>query len=109
MTYGEISDTIASKNRVRVLEMKERASFDHIMADLIGTSVGRLLDKNAKYPSLYDAYPTLFKEEIEKEVVEEPLPDWMKIKAQLTIYATAHNKKRGESDNSRGTSNIDQG
>lgn len=109
MTYGEIVDVIASANRQRLNQLKERASFDHILADLVGASVGRLMDKNAKFPTLYDSYPTLFKDEISKKEVEAPQEEWKLYKARLMKYATAHNEKqrRGESNNSRRASNTD--
>ncbi len=49
------------------MRAKERASYDYMLADLIGRSVSRIYSKDSKYPEIYEAYPSLF----EKEVVEE--------------------------------------
>lgn len=47
--------------------IKQRASLDYVLANLIGVSNARLLSSEVKYPSLEEAYPDLFAAEIEKE------------------------------------------
>jgi len=107
MTYGEIVDVIKTSNKMKLAKLKEKANLDHALAELIGLSVSRLLDKNAKYPTLFEAYPELFKEESEKKKLEEPIQqDWEIAKARLMAYATNHNKKRGEEDKRRGVKDI---
>ena len=36
----------------------------YMLGDLIGASVGRLLDNNCKYPTIEEVFPVLFKKEI---------------------------------------------
>lgn len=50
-----------------VWRMKQKAQFNYSLADLIGASVGRLLDSNITYPTIYEAFPHLFKEEVEEQ------------------------------------------
>lgn len=54
-----------SRKRVQLREDKLKASFDYILADLIGHSIARLRGKH-NLPSINKVYPTLFgNEEIE--------------------------------------------
>ena len=97
MTYGEIVYTIRANNETEINSLKELAAMNYHLANLIGLSVARLTDKDAKYPSLYEAFPTLFEEEIEEqEEVEIVNNDWILIKDRLLSYASAHNNKRGD-------------
>ena len=69
MTIAELNRAIASKNRVEKLEEQKQASFDYILADLVGRSVARLYNSSNKMPSIQEAYSSLFDaEEIEKEI-----------------------------------------
>ena len=60
MTIAEIERAVASRNRVRELEQKERALFDYIHADLVGRSIARVYNSGNEYPSIEEAYPTIF-------------------------------------------------
>lgn len=89
-TYGELISIIKAMNEKEMLRMKQEAMNTYILADLIGASVARLMDKNNKYPAIHEVYPSLF---------EKPKPqqqDWQLTKARLLEYANAHNKKRSE-------------
>ncbi len=46
--------------------LKQQALFDYTLANLIGVSNARLLSKDVDYPTLEDAYPTVFADEISK-------------------------------------------
>lgn len=65
-----------------------QAAMDHKLADLIGSSVSRLMSKGAKFPSLADAYPGLIEPERPKT------QNWQVAKERLLRYADAHNAKR---------------
>lgn len=61
MTLAELSRAVASKIRVRKLEAREKASYDHILGQLIGIACGRAFGSvKQEYPSLDTAYPSLF-------------------------------------------------
>ena len=60
MTIAEFDRAIASKKRVEKMRAQEQASFDYILADLIGRSIGRIYSSNTKLPELAEAYPSLF-------------------------------------------------
>lgn len=63
MTLGEVKRAIESKLRVDKIRAKERATFDYILAELIGVSVGRFMSGSSDYPSLEQVYPSLFTDE----------------------------------------------
>lgn len=68
MTLGELSRAISSKIRVRKLEAREKATYDHILGQLIGIAAGRAFGSvKQNYPSLDETYPTLFDSEEEKQ------------------------------------------
>lgn len=47
------------------MRAKQKASMDYILGDLIGRSIARIHSSSATYPSIGEAYPNLFNEEIE--------------------------------------------
>lgn len=91
MTYGEITLTIKAFNDSTVNKLKEKAIMDYQLANMIGLSVARLMDKNAKYPKIEELYPSLF----EVENTQPKQIDWRIAKERLMKYTDAHNRKRG--------------
>ena len=63
MSIAEINRVIQSKKRVMEAQLKEGATRDYILADLIGRSVARLFSKQNDYPKIYEVYPNLFENE----------------------------------------------
>lgn len=60
MTIAELERAINSKKRVPKREAQERASFDYILADLVGRSISRIYNSTNNIPSISEVYPTLF-------------------------------------------------
>lgn len=71
MTYAELERYAASKKRVKEIQDRERASFDYILADLIGRSVARIYNSSNKMPAISEAYPGLFSVEVEQEAIQK--------------------------------------
>jgi hypothetical protein len=94
MTPAEIFRAIESKKRVMKVEAQERASFDYILADLIGRSVARIHSSSIHYPELGAVYPSLFDtQEIEQKKQEKKL----ELSAiRFKQFADSHNKKYKE-------------
>lgn len=91
MTLGELRRSIESKRRVEKLKAQERASFDYILADLIGKSVGRLYSSANKIPELSEVYPSLFDTE---EIQEAKAKKRAELSAlRFKLFADAHNQK----------------
>lgn len=84
LTIVEINVAVAAYKK----RLATKAAMDYKLADLIGSSVSRLLNKGAKFPTIYEAYPGLIEPERPKE------QDWQIAKERLLRYAEAHNAKR---------------
>lgn len=63
MTLSEAIRAVESKKRIQKIEAQEKASFDYLLADLIGRSIARIQSSANRMPSLDEAYPTLFNTE----------------------------------------------
>lgn len=91
MTLAELWRLIESKKRIQKREQQEKASFDYILADLIGRSVARLYSSSAKLPEISEMYPTLFDS---KDIQEKKQEKQMELSAlRFKQFAQAHNKK----------------
>ena len=60
MTLAELERQIDSIKRKRKEQAQEKASFDYILADLIGRSVARIHSSANHLPDIAEIYPTLF-------------------------------------------------
>ena len=68
MTIAELDRAVNSKRRINRMKAQEQASFDYILADLIGRSIARIYGSSNKLPEISEAYPSLFAtEEIEEK------------------------------------------
>lgn len=88
---AEVERYLLSYQRREEKRLKEKASFDYKLADLIGISCGRMMSKNPKFPEIYEIYPNLFQKE---EVLEQR----QKIKTEKSIerlkeFVNKHNNK----------------
>lgn len=93
MTIAEINRALESKKRQLENEEKRKASFDYILADLIGCSISRIYSSSSKMPTLAQAYPSLFSgEELEKQR-QQKLQELSAIRFRQ--FAQAFNKNIG--------------
>ena len=93
MTIAEYSRAIESRNRTYTLQLQEKASFDYILADLIGRSVGRLQSSSIHMPTIETAYPSIYdteemREQREKLRMEQSAMRFMK-------FAALYENKKG--------------
>lgn len=63
----------------------------YMLGDLIGASVGRLLDNNCKYPTIEEVFPVLFKKEINDDDNQVDISNEL-LKTQLMSYMNSKNK-----------------
>ena len=89
-TLAQVTRYVESYNKQQENQLQEKAYFDYQLANLIGMSLSRLLNKNAKYPEFRKAYPFI-KSDTEKEVDEEWEMEKQHIK--LMEWAEQMNKK----------------
>lgn len=94
MTIAELIRSVESKRRVEQLKARDKATFDYILADLIGRSVARIHSSANHYPTIAEAYPTLFTaEEVEEEIqVKKDELSALRFKQ----FAQSYNKKYKE-------------
>lgn len=91
MTLAELERAINSKRRVEKVRAQEKASFDYILADLIGRSIARTQSSANHMPEISAVYPSLFdSEEIQQKKQEQ--------KAELSalrfkLFAESYNKR----------------
>lgn len=67
MTIAELNRAIESKCRVMKREAQEKATYDYILAELIGRSVGRIYSQENTFPEISKVYPSLFDDEEAQE------------------------------------------
>ena len=60
MTFAELDRVVASKKRMQKYEAQERATYDYILAALIGRAFSAGMDSKAKFPDIHEVYPSLF-------------------------------------------------
>lgn len=89
MTFAEIERAIKAKKQ----QEKRKAEFDHILANLIGLSVARIYNKSNTYPTLAEAYPSLFDRVAEAEDLQKKKDELSAIRFKQ--FALSHNKKFG--------------
>lgn len=94
MTIAELIRSVESKRRVEQLKARDKATFDYILADLVGRSVARIHSSANHYPTIAEAYPTLFTaEEVEEEIqVKKDELSALRFKQ----FAQSYNKKYKE-------------
>lgn len=60
MTPGETSRAIESRNRIAMIEAKEKALYDYIQAKLIVKGISITLGSKESFPQLHEVYPEIF-------------------------------------------------
>ena len=91
MTLAELERVINSKRRVEKIRAQEKASFDYILADLIGRSVARVQSSANKMPEIGEVYPSLFDSEEIKQRKQEKQAELSALRFKL--FAESYNKK----------------
>lgn len=93
MTPAEVVRYVESRQRVMKREAQEMAMRDWTLADLIGRSVARIYSKDTKLPEVWEAYPSLFREE-RQAILEERERQQDELTAErFKQFAQSFNKK----------------
>lgn len=94
MTLAELGRALNSKKRMMKLNEQRQASYDYILADLIGRSVARVHSSANRYPPIYEVYPTLFDNE---EVIQKQQEKKAELSAlRFKQFAQSYNAKYKE-------------
>ena len=95
MTFAELERAFNSKARIAKIEQQKQASFNYILADLIGRSISRLYNSSNKMPTIAEVYPTLFDNEQIEQAAQQRKTDLSVLR--LKQFAQFHNSKiKGE-------------
>lgn len=94
MTILELKRAIESKKRIKERELKDRATFDYLLADTIGRSIARLYSSSHKMPTIAEIYPSLFSPEEIEEKLQEKREELSILR--LKQFAQSYNKKHKE-------------
>ena len=91
LTIAELTRLIDSKKRMSKARAQEKASFDYILADLIGRSVARIYNSSNTIPSIAEVYPSLFES---KEIEERKAAKKDELSAlRFKQFADSFNKR----------------
>ena len=92
MTLAELERAIDSKKRIINQKQKQQATFDYVLADLIGRSIARIHSSTNNLPKISEIYPTLF-DEIEVEENIQAKKDELSA-TRFKIFAQSFNNRR---------------
>lgn len=76
MTFAELDRLVASKQRMEKHRAKEKATYDYILASMIGRAFAAGMDSKAQFPEIHEVYPSLFdakQKEIQKREQSDQL------------------------------------
>ena len=91
MTLAELDRYFDSKKRIQKAQSQEKASFDYILAELIGRSISRIYSSSNQMPDISEVYPQLFDS---KEVEEQKREKRVELSAlRFKQFATSFNKR----------------
>lgn len=91
MTLAELNRLLDSKRRMNKAQEQKQASFDYILADLIGRSISRMYNAANKMPRIDEAYPTLFNS---KELEEKEQQNKDNLSAlRFKLFAQSYNER----------------
>lgn len=91
MTLAELERALASKRRMLKAQAQEKASFDYLLADLIGKSVARIYSSANTVPEISDVYPSLFDS---KEIQEKRQEQKAELSAlRFKLFAKSYNDR----------------
>ncbi|WP_133297973.1 hypothetical protein [Paenibacillus paeoniae] len=105
MSYGEILAAINGYQERQKYDMQMQAVMGYRQAQLIGSLVSKLMGGKHKAPTLQDAYPGVFPE----EVLQRKQQDWRVMKERIAAHGDQYKRKRGERRDAGGTTDTDHG
>lgn len=91
MTLAELDRAMASKRRMLKAQAQEKASFDYLLADLIGKSIARLHSSANTMPEISEVYPSLFDSNEIKQKRQEQKAELSALRFKL--FAKSYNDR----------------
>lgn len=102
MTIAELNRAVESYQRRENQKAKEKASFDYVLAQMIGLNLNRAINgSDTDYPTIAEIYPTLFIEKAQQQKEEKADRKALAFAIQLKQFSQQHNEKlkKGVKDN----------
>lgn len=99
MTFAELDRLVASKQRMEKHRAQERATYDYILAAMIGRAFSAGMDSKAKFPEIYEVYPSLFDREERENQKKEQSNQLSALRFKQ--FAQSYNKKYKEVANDK--------
>lgn len=98
MTPAEVNRAIESNNKVEMINLQRKASYDYIQAQLIVKGVGIALGSKGTFPQITEAYPGIFDDmqQAQKEKIQKQKNELSTLR--FLQFAQTHNikyKKQG--------------
>lgn len=91
MTIAELERAVRSRRRNEKARAQEKASFDYILADLVGKSIARIYSSSNNIPEIAEVYPSLFDSQ---EIVEKKQEKKMELSAlRFKQFAQSYNNR----------------
>lgn len=95
MTLAEVDRAIEAKRRISRREAQEKASFDYILAELIGRSVARIYSSTNKMPEINEVYKGIFDDTELEEVKQQKINELSILRFKQFAQSYNNNFKRG--------------
>ena len=96
MTFAELDRLVDSKKRMEKLRAQEKATYDYILASLIGRAFAASMDNKNKFPEIHEVYPSLFDRE---ERLNQKREQSNQLSAlRFKQFADSYNKKYTDED-----------
>ena len=91
MTLAELDRAMASRHRMIKAQAQEKASFDYLLADLIGKSIARIHSSANTMPEISEVYPSLFDSQEIQEKRQEQKAELSALRFKL--FAKSYNDR----------------
>lgn len=99
MTFAELDRLIQSKQRMIKYRAQERATYDYLLAALIGRAYAASMSASSKFPEIHEVYPSLFDEEQKVQARQEQKNQLSALRFKQ--FAHSYNKKLKEVANDK--------
>lgn len=96
MTIAELERAVASRDRVRRAEAKEKATFDYILGNIIARGVSTAFNGGKGIPDITEIYPSIFADEIKARAENEQAKINELSALRFKQFANFHNKKHNK-------------
>jgi hypothetical protein len=99
MTFAELNRLVTSKQRVAKMKAQEKASYDYLLAALIGRAYAASMSSSIEFPAIEEAYPSVFDVEQKRQEKQERINQLSALRFKQ--FAQSYNTKFKEVANDK--------